>query len=132
MITGVHHILLAAPPGSEDALRAFYTDVLGLEEITKPPELARRGGAWFRTTDRHGHGNGHGIELHLGIEDTFRPARKAHPALLVHDLDALAARLRAAGHDITPDTLLPGHRRFYADDPVGNRLEFLEPARPSR
>ncbi|RFS84661.1 glyoxalase [Actinomadura spongiicola] len=124
MITGVHHILLAAPPGSENTLRAFYVHVLGLEEITKPPELATRGGAWFRTPHRPGPG----IELHLGIEDAFRPARKAHPALLVHDLDALAARLRAAGHDITPDALLPGHRRFYADDPVGNRLEFLEPA----
>ncbi|TMQ98932.1 glyoxalase [Actinomadura soli] len=119
MISGVHHVLLAAPPGSEDALRAFYTGVLGLEETAKPPELAQRGGAWFR---------GGGVELHLGIERGFRPARKAHPALLVRDLDALAARFRAAGHDVTPDGLFPGYRRFYADDPVGNRLEFLQPA----
>ncbi|MFI0410161.1 VOC family protein [Actinomadura sp. 3N508] len=120
MISGVHHILLAAPPGSEDALRAFYTGVLGLEETAKPAALAERGGAWFR---------GDGVELHLGIERGFRPARKAHPALLVHDLDELAARLRAAGHDVTPDALFPGYRRFYADDPVGNRLEFMQPDR---
>lgn len=119
MITGVHHVQLAAPPGSEDRLRAFYGGVLGLTEVPKPPALARRGGAWFR---------GPGVELHLGIEPGFRPARKAHPGLLVDDLDALAERLRAAGHEITPDELFPGHRRFYADDPVGNRLEFLRPS----
>ncbi|WUH97558.1 VOC family protein [Spirillospora sp. NBC_00431] len=119
MIGGFHHVLLAAPPGSEDVLRAFYTGVLGLEETVKPPELAKRGGAWFR---------GGGVELHLGIERDFRPARKAHPALLVDDLDALAARLRAAGHDVVPDGLFPGYRRLYADDPVGNRLEFLQPS----
>ncbi|WP_433229899.1 VOC family protein [Actinomadura formosensis] len=120
MITGVHHVQLAAPPGSENRLRAFYTGVLGLDEVPKPPELAGRGGAWFR---------GNGTELHLGIEQDFHPARKAHPGLLVHDLDALAARLRAAGHDIRPDDLLPGYRRLYANDPVGNRLEFLQPSR---
>jgi catechol 2,3-dioxygenase-like lactoylglutathione lyase family enzyme len=124
MFTGVHHVLLAAPPGSEDALRAFYGGVLGLEEIPKPPELAKRGGAWFR-----GGSAEHRVELHLGIENDFRPARKAHPALVVQDLDELAARLRAEGHDVTPDDLFPGHRRFYADDPVGNRLEFLQPSR---
>lgn len=120
MLTALHHVQLAAPPGSEDALRAFYGGVLGLEEVAKPPELARRGGAWFR---------GPGVELHLGIEQDFRPARKAHPGLLVSDLDGLAGRLRAAGHDVRPDGLFPGYRRFYADDPVGNRLEFLQPER---
>ncbi|WP_433477107.1 VOC family protein [Spirillospora sp. CA-142024] len=120
MITGVHHVQLAAPPGSEDRLRAFYSGVLGLDEIPKPPELAKRGGAWFR---------GPGVELHLGIEHDFRPARKAHPGLLADDLDALAARLQAAGHETRPDDLFPGHRRLYADDPVGNRLEFLQPSR---
>lgn len=118
MLTALHHVQLAAPPGSEDALRAFYAGVLGLQEIPKPPELAKRGGAWFR---------GPGLELHLGIEEDFRPARKAHPGLLTGDLDALADRLRAAGHDVRHDGLFPGYRRFYADDPVGNRLEFLQP-----
>ncbi|HEY8044796.1 MAG TPA: glyoxalase, partial [Streptosporangiaceae bacterium] len=84
----IHHVQLACPAGSEAPLRAFYHAVLGLEEILKPPALAARGGCWFR---------GHGIELHLGVEEDFRPARKAHPGLLVRDLDAWAARLRAAG-----------------------------------
>jgi hypothetical protein len=82
----IHHVQLACPPGSEDTLRDFYGGVLGLQELVKPPVLAARGGCWFR---------GHGIELHLGVEQDFRPARKAHPGLLVRDLDAWADRLRA-------------------------------------
>ncbi|MFD0685165.1 VOC family protein [Actinomadura fibrosa] len=117
MLTGVHHVQLAAPVGSEDVLRAFYAGVLGMEEVPKPPELAKRGGVWFR---------GGGVELHLGIEQDFRAARKAHPGLLVRDLDEVAAKLRAAGHEVRPDGLFPGYRRLYADDPVGNRLEFLQ------
>jgi catechol 2,3-dioxygenase-like lactoylglutathione lyase family enzyme len=115
----IHHVQLACPPGSEAVLRAFYDGVLGLGEIPKPPALAARGGCWFR---------GHGIELHLGVEDDFRPARKAHPGLLVRDLAAWAARLRAAGYPVQPDGDFPGMRRFYSQDPLGNRLEFLEPA----
>lgn len=116
-ITGIHHVQLSAPPGSEQRLREFYGDLLDLTEVPKPPALAARGGAWFR---------GPGIELHLGIEEDFRPARKAHPGILVDDLSALAERLGAAGADVRFDALLPGFRRFYADDPVGNRLEFLQ------
>jgi catechol 2,3-dioxygenase-like lactoylglutathione lyase family enzyme len=119
VITAIHHVQLAAPKGSEPALRAFYGGLLGLREVVKPPELAKRGGAWFR---------GSGVELHLGIEDDFRPARKAHPAFITLDLDALAARLATAGVDVTTDDLYPGYRRCYAHDPVGNRLEFLQPA----
>jgi catechol 2,3-dioxygenase-like lactoylglutathione lyase family enzyme len=115
----IHHVQLACPAGSEDALRAFYSGVLGLAEIAKPPGLARRGGCWFR---------GHGIELHLGVEEDFRPARKAHPGLLVSGLDEWAARLTAAGYPVSFDDDFPGMRRFYSADPHGNRLEFLEPA----
>jgi len=115
----IDHVQLAAPAGSEDSLRAFYSGVLGLAEIPKPPVLAARGGAWFR---------GDGFELHLGIEADFRPARKAHPGLMVDDLDELTARLRAAGHEAEPDDLLPGYRRIFSSDPVGNRLEFMQPA----
>jgi catechol 2,3-dioxygenase-like lactoylglutathione lyase family enzyme len=114
----IHHVQLACPAGSEDASRAFYAGVLGLEEIEKPPALASRGGCWFR---------GHGIELHLGVEQDFRPARKAHPGLLVTGLDQWAARLTAAGYPVTFDAEFPGMRRFYSADPHGNRLEFLEP-----
>jgi catechol 2,3-dioxygenase-like lactoylglutathione lyase family enzyme len=114
----IHHVQLAMPPGQEDAARAFYGRVLGLTEIAKPAVLAGRGGAWFR---------GDGIELHLGVEDDFRPARKAHPGLLVADLDERAARLAAAGHPVTWDGDFPGMRRFYTADPFGNRLELLQP-----
>jgi catechol 2,3-dioxygenase-like lactoylglutathione lyase family enzyme len=117
-LVGLHHVQLAAPRGSEAALREFYGDVLGLAEVAKPPVLAARGGAWFRSG---------GLELHLGIEDDFRPARKAHPGLLVDDLDALVARLAAHGIGVTWDGSFPGYRRCYVDDPHGNRLELLEP-----
>jgi catechol 2,3-dioxygenase-like lactoylglutathione lyase family enzyme len=113
----IHHVLLACPAGTEDASRAFYSGVLGLAEIDKPPALARKGGCWFR---------GHDIELHLGVEADFRPARKAHPALLVTRIDDWAERLAAAGHRVSFDDEFPGMRRFYASDPHGNRLEFLE------
>lgn len=114
----LHHVQLAAPPGSEPVIRDFYAGVLGLSEVPKPAELAGRGGVWFRSE---------GIEIHIGIEDAFRPARKAHPGILADDVDALAARLAEHGHAVRPDDLLPGFRRFYVDDPVGNRLEFLQP-----
>lgn len=117
----LHHVLLASPPDSEAASRAYYADLLGLTEIAKPPALAARGGCWFR---------GPGYELHLGIESDFRPARKAHPAIRVADLDALAERLTTAGHPVRIDDELPGFRRFYADDPHGNRLEFVQPIEP--
>ncbi|MGW6024433.1 VOC family protein [Streptomyces sp. NPDC055099] len=121
MLVAVDHVQLAAPPGSEPELRAFYGDVLGMTEIPKPPALAARGGCWFLSG---------AVQLHLGIEADFRPARKAHPGLRVRDITAYAQRLASRGTPVTWDDALPGHRRFYADDPVGNRLEFLEPEQP--
>jgi catechol 2,3-dioxygenase-like lactoylglutathione lyase family enzyme len=118
----IHHVQLTCPAGSEECLRAFYGGVLGLTEIDKPPALARRGGCWFR---------GFGIELHLGVEPDFRPARKGHPGLLVSNLDDWAGRLTAAGYPVTFDDDFPGMRRFYSEDPHGNRLEFLEPVPPA-
>ncbi|MGW2639415.1 VOC family protein [Streptomyces sp. NPDC001348] len=130
MIAALDHVQLAAPPGSEDLLRAYYVDVLGMTEIPKPPALAVRGGCWFRAG---------AVQLHLGIEAApagggkcqFRPARKAHPGLRVTGIEAYAARLVALGAPVAWDDNLPGHRRLYSEDPVGNRLEFLEPFRPS-
>ena len=111
------HVQLAIPKGSEALCRAFYCDLLGWREVEKPPILAARGGLWLDI------GEG---QVHLGGEDDFRPARKAHPALLVEDLDALAQRLQNAGVTVTFDEAIPAVRRFYANDPVGNRLEFIE------
>ncbi|MCG7209925.1 VOC family protein [Streptomyces arenae] len=118
MITALDHVQLAVPPGSEDLLRAYYVGLLGMTEIPKPPVLAARGGCWFRAGTVH---------LHLGVEADFRPARQAHPGLRVTGIDACAERLEAGGARVTWDHDLPGHRRFYSQDPVGNRLEFLEP-----
>ena len=120
MLTAVDHVQLAAPPGSEDALRAYYSGVLGMTEIPKPPVLAARGGCWFAAA-------GGAVQLHLGVEADFRPAKKAHPGLRVTAIDAYAARLEERGAKVVWDYDLPGHRRFYSEDPVGNRLEFLEP-----
>ncbi len=117
----IHHVQLGASIESEDAARAFWVGVIGLTEIAKPAALAPRGGCWFRGLD---------VEIHVGIENDFRPATEAHPGIIVRNLDALARRLIAAGHSVARDDGLPGMRRFYSADPFGNRLEFLEPIRP--
>ena len=119
----LHHVQLACPHGSEETLRAFYGDVLGMLEVAKPPRLAARGGCWFRGSPT----SLPGVELHLGVEEPFSPARKAHPGILVGELEAVADRLRAAGHAVEYDGDFPGMRRFYCADPHGNRLEFLQP-----
>ena len=116
-ILGLDHVPLAMPAGGEPAARAFYEQLLGLEEVPKPLELAKRGGAWFE--------NG-AAKIHLGVEADFRPARKAHPGILVEGLVELAATLRRAGHDVVEDPTLPGYARVYVDDPFGNRLELME------
>jgi catechol 2,3-dioxygenase-like lactoylglutathione lyase family enzyme len=118
VITGFDHVQIAMPPGREDEARAFYGTLLGMTELPKPPVLAARGGCWF--------GAGSAI-VHLGVEWSFAPARKAHPALLVDDLDRLAAALTAAGHECIPaDGEIPGIRRFHTSDPFGNRIEFQQ------
>jgi catechol 2,3-dioxygenase-like lactoylglutathione lyase family enzyme len=118
----LHHVQIAAPPGSEDRLRGYYTGVLGWAELPKPPLLAARGGCWFQVPGL----GGPDAELHVGIEEDFRPAKKAHPAFVV-DVDATAAALTAAGHEIrwADPAEIPGRRRFHTNDPSGNRLEFL-------
>ena len=120
-IEGIDHVQLAAPRGCEAAARAFFGDLVGLEEIEKPPLLAARGGCWFRVGAH---------ELHIGVADPFAPAEKAHPALRVVSADALhalAARLAEAGAAVewADERELPGVARFFARDPWGNRLEFL-------
>jgi catechol 2,3-dioxygenase-like lactoylglutathione lyase family enzyme len=118
VITGLDHVQLAAPPGSEPRLREFYAGVLGMRELVKPPVPAGRGGCWFAAGS---------AVLHLGVEEDFRPARKAHPGIRVTAIDDFAKALGGKGVAVVWDGDLPGHARFYCQDPVGNRLEFLEP-----
>lgn len=120
-LLGFHHVLLGMPPGREDDAEAFYSGVLDLVRVSKPADLAPRGGCWFR---------GDHVEVHLGVEEDFRPARKAHPAFVVSGLDALEARAREADVEVTRDVELEGHRRMYLSDPFGNRIELLERAGP--
>lgn len=116
-LLGIHHVQLAMPAGAEMEAIAFYEGVLGLTQVPKPAHLAARGGCWFESGE---------IRVHLGVEVEFRPARKAHPALLVDDLRALVERLEKAEVEIVRDQPLPGFDRIYVSDPFGNRLELLE------
>jgi catechol 2,3-dioxygenase-like lactoylglutathione lyase family enzyme len=113
----LHHVQLLIPPGGEDVARAFYAGVLGMTEVEKPPVLAGRGGCWFRDGE---------WELHLSPVVDFRPATRAHPGVLVTDLDLLAGTLGAAGRPVQWDPHFPGYRRFHSADDHGNRLEFLQ------
>ncbi|MBV9942774.1 MAG: VOC family protein [Solirubrobacterales bacterium] len=117
-LLGIDHVQVAAPVGSERQARRFYGEVLGLTEVPKPAALQARGGVWF-ACGAH--------QLHIGISEGFSPAEKAHPALQVRlgDLDRLATRLEAAGAAVRWDDAIPGTRRFYSDDPWGNRIEFV-------
>ncbi len=119
MITALDHVQVAMPAGGERDARHLYSDLLGLDELEKPAALAARGGAWFALPD--------GRQLHLGVEDPFRPSRKAHPAFVVPSLDELAEKIEAGGLPVRWDEELAPRRRFYGEDLFGNRLEFLEP-----
>ena len=116
-VTGIDHVQVAAPQGCEAEARAFYGTLLGLEELPKPEPLASRGGCWFRAGAQ---------ELHVGVEEPFAPARKAHPGFVAADLDGLAARLAGEGIAVSWDEAIPGAKRFHAADPFGNRLEFRQ------
>jgi catechol 2,3-dioxygenase-like lactoylglutathione lyase family enzyme len=116
-IYAIDHVQLAMPPGEEEAARAFYGGVLGMSETPKPPALAARGGVWFEAGV---------VKVHLGVEQEFRPARKAHPAFLVEELASLAARCTDASSPVTYDEPLAGYRRIHIADPFGNRIELME------
>jgi catechol 2,3-dioxygenase-like lactoylglutathione lyase family enzyme len=111
------HVQLAIPPDSEAACREFYIGVLGLSEVEKPASLAKRGGLWLRTRN---------LEIHLGVDSDFHPARKAHPAIVATDATAVANHLSEKGIEVTWDENLPDRRRFYIYDNVGNRLEVVQ------
>ncbi len=121
-VIGLDHVQLTIPAGGENRARSFYGGVLGLREVDKPAALAARGGCWFALGAQPGT-----PQLHLGVEEAFLAAAKAHPGLLVDDLDGLVDRLAGEGQEAVPDDLLPGYRRAYVLDPFGNRLELLQP-----
>lgn len=113
----IDHVQLAAPKGSEDDARAFYQQILGFEEVQKPALLQKNGGAWFQAGS---------VQIHIGIEDPFTSAKKAHPAIRVKNIESLKVHLANQHIDFKIDDKLPGADRFYVEDPFGNRIEFLE------
>ena len=116
-VSGIDHVLLSIPRGGEPDARRFYGELLGLREVPKPPPLDTHGGCWFTAP---------GVDIHVGVEEPFQPARKAHVALLVEDLHALRAALSTAGVEVRDDDAPIGVRRFYAFDPFGNRIELVD------
>ena len=116
-IEAIDHVQLAMPPGGESQARAFYEGVLSIPEVPKPPNLARRGGCWFVRGP---------LKVHLGVDRNFCPARKAHPAFLVHHLAELVRQIEQAGYTCVADEPLEGYYRVYVDDPFGNRIELME------
>jgi catechol 2,3-dioxygenase-like lactoylglutathione lyase family enzyme len=114
--TAIDHVQLAMPPGEESVARQFYGDLLGMVEVPKPAELAKRGGCWFESGL---------VQVHLGVEKDFRPAQKAHPALRCRDYAACIAQLSAAGVKVTQVDDIPGVRRCHIHDPFGNRIELV-------
>jgi catechol 2,3-dioxygenase-like lactoylglutathione lyase family enzyme len=117
LVLRLEHVQLAMPVGGEARAREFYERGLGIPEVPKPPHLAKRGGCWFERGD---------LKIHLGAEAEFRPARKAHPALLIDNLGLLIATLTRMGYPIRDDEPLEGYNRVYVDDPFGNRIELME------
>jgi len=114
--TAIDHVQLAMPVGEEEIARRFYVGLLGMTEIPKPPELAKRGGCWFASAS---------VQVHLGMEAEFRPAKKAHPAFRCADYDAMITRLQAAGIEATEAADIPGVRRCHVHDPFGDRIELI-------
>lgn len=115
--TAIDHVQLAMPRGEEEKARQFYCEILGMKEIAKPAELAKRGGCWFASGD---------VQIHLGVEEDFRPAKKAHPALRCGNYEELTAKLQRAGVETTLDTSIPGVTRCHIQDCFGNRIELIK------
>jgi catechol 2,3-dioxygenase-like lactoylglutathione lyase family enzyme len=120
-ILSLDHVQLAIPAGVEALARSFYTGILGLTEVTKPASMAGRSSIWFAAGP---------VNLHLGIEEDFHPAKRAHPALVVDDLDEIVAACQRAGLPTRPDTSFTNFRRVHVFDPFGNRLELMESTSP--
>ncbi len=118
-VVALDHVQLAMPPGGEEEARSFYAELLGFNEVPKPPELTKRGGVWFESG---------AVKIHVGVESDFRPAKKAHPALRVEGLDEFIKRCEQIGIPVKPDAPFDGYRRVHVEDPFGNRIELMERA----
>ena len=117
-ILSIDHVQIAMPAGEEETARSYYINLLGFTEIPKPPELAKRGGVWFQSEN---------VQLHLGVEKDFHPARKAHPAFIVDDLNAILEKVQLSGHEWDQSQPpLDGYKRAHIYDPFGNRIELME------
>ncbi|GLB58079.1 VOC family protein [Cytobacillus sp. NCCP-133] len=116
-LKGIDHIQLAAPQGCEEQARKFYGVLLGLKEIPKPENLQKRGGCWFICGDQ---------EIHIGVQEDFSPAKKAHPGFVVENLEELKINLQQCEAPIKEEAPIDGRNRFFTEDPFGNRIEFLE------
>ncbi len=116
-VCAIDHVQIAMPAGGEAQARSFYSDLLGLEEVAKPPVLAARGGAWFERDS---------MRIHLGVDPSFKPASKAHVAFLVEDLNAFSETIRTAGLPVRNDDAIEGVSRFFTEDPFGNRIEIMQ------
>ena len=116
-LVAIDHVQLAMPKGGEEKARAFYSGILGMTELVKPEALTKRGGAWFQAGS---------VQIHLGIEDDFRPAKKAHVALAFRNAATFRTKLSSSSYRVQDDNLIPGVKRFYTDDCFGNRIEFIE------
>ncbi len=117
MAFSIDHVQIAIPIGGEEKARAFFGELLGLAEIAKPHDMAKRGGCWFKVAD---------LQLHVGVEKEFRPARKAHVALRTDALDTMRDSMELAGYETFDDTKIDGRHRFFSHDPFGNRIEFMD------
>jgi catechol 2,3-dioxygenase-like lactoylglutathione lyase family enzyme len=117
----LHHVPLAIPPGEAGRCDEFCVTLLGFRELEKPPLQAARGGRWYQRDE---------VALHLGVEEDFRPAKKAHPALVIENFNEILAKLTGAALEVRFDETIPGRRHCYVDDPVGNRLELIDAANP--
>lgn len=115
-VVGIDHVQLAIPPGGEPDAERFFVDLLGMARVPKPEPLAARGGCWFESGS---------VQVHVGVEEDFRPARKAHPALAVTELDDLVARLERAGVEVRTGDTVDGRVQRFVDDPFGNRIELV-------
>ena len=117
-VLGIDHVQIAMPAGGEEKARGFFINLLGFHEIPKPPELAKRGGAWFEAGT---------VQLHLGVDEDFHPARKAHPAFIVDNLDGVISKALSAGFETDAiQPALDGYKRAHVFDPFGNRIELME------